>query len=163
VVRTPAALAVDLGCEYTLAVEDDGRGRLSVGYGAVSLERQDRAPTLVTQGTSCAIGAHGPGTPLADSASAALRAAAEQLDAGDGTAFDRILDATTARDTLTLWHVMRRISPAERGRAYDRLATFVAPPVDAPREAVVRGERDAIGSYKTALTPQWFSDDLRRK
>ena len=163
VVRTPAALAVDLGCEYTLTVEDDGRGRLAVSYCAVSLERVDRAPTLVTQGASCRIGAKGPGTPLADGASPALRAAADQLDAGDGTAFDRLVAEATAHDTLTLWHIMRRITPEERARAYDRLAGFVPPPKGAPRDAVVRGERAAIASYKEALTPLWFGSSSSPK
>jgi ferric-dicitrate binding protein FerR (iron transport regulator) len=157
VVRTPLADAVDLGCEYTLSVEEDGRGRLSVSYGAVSLERSDRASTLVTQGASCAIGAKGPGTPLADGTNPTIRAAAADLDAGEATAFDRLLVASTAQDTLTLWHVMRRIAPDERGRAYDRLATFVPPPPKAPRDAVVRGDHAAIAAYREALVGVWFS------
>jgi hypothetical protein len=123
----------------------------------------DRAPALVTQGASCAIGQKGPGTPLDDGASSVLRAAADALDAGQASAFDRLLAATTDRDTLTLWHVMRRIDPEERGRAYDRLARFAPPPKGAPREAVVRGEHEAIAAYREVLAPLWFSGGGQKK
>jgi hypothetical protein len=156
VVKTPHTDAVDLGCEYQLSIEADGSGRLSVAYGSVSLEREDRAPTLVTQGASCRIGRNGPGTPLSDATSEAMKKAAAELDDGDATAFDRILRAADEQDTLTLWHVMRRKDPEERGRAYDRLATLVKPPAGAPRAAVVAGERSAIAAYRDALKERWF-------
>ncbi len=157
IVKTPIADAVDLGCEYTLTVDEQGAGRLAVSYGAVSLERPSHAPTLVTQGTWCPIGARGPGTPLATTASESLRRAAEDLDSGEPAAFDRLLRASTKADTLTLWHVMRRNSPDERGRAYDRLASFVPPPKAAPRDAVVHGEHAAIAAYRDALSTIWYA------
>lgn len=156
VVKTPHTDAVDLGCEYHLTIAEDGSGRLSVSYGSVSLEREDRAPTLVTQGASCRIGKDGPGTPLSDGTSNAMRKAADELDDGDASAFDRVLRAADEQDTLTLWHVMRRKDPEERGRAYDRLATFVKPPPEAPRAGVVAGERSAIAAYRDALKERWF-------
>ena len=151
-----SADAIDLGCEYSLTVDDEGTGLLSVSYGSVSLEREKRASTLVVEGTSCKIGENGPGTPLSLSANPALRKAADELDAGDGTAFDRLLAAAGDGDTATLWHVMRRMDPEERGRAWDRLAKIAPPPATAPRDAVVRGERPAIAAYKDALLPRWF-------
>lgn len=156
VVKTAAADAVDLGCEYTLSADEAGKGTLSVSFGSVSLERTGRAPTLVVEHSTCRIGPNGPGTPLAISASDALRRAADELDAGDATAIDRVLAACGENDTITLWHEMRRIDPEERGRAWDRLSRFVPPPASAPRAAVVRGERTAIAGYKEALLPKWF-------
>ncbi len=156
IVKTKKADAVDLGCEYELTVDDEGHGMLSVSYGSVALERENRAPTLVVENTYCKIGPNGPGTPLSKNASQELRNAADELDAGDATAFDRVLAAAGPNDTATLWHVMRRMDADERGRAWDALAKIVPPPKDAPREAVVRGERPAIASYKEALTPSWF-------
>ncbi len=156
IVKTPHTDAVDLGCEYELTIDDKGEGRLSVAYGSVSLERPDRAPTLVTQGAFCPIGRKGPGTPLSTGAGDAIRKAAAELDAGDAAAFDRVLRAADEQDTLTLWHLMRRRDPDERGRAYDRLAMFVPPPAKAPRTEVVTGERAAIQAYRDAIAPRWF-------
>jgi ferric-dicitrate binding protein FerR (iron transport regulator) len=162
VVKTPLADAVDLGCEYTLTVDDEtGKGVLHVEYGAVSLERESRAPTLVVQGTSCAIGPRGPGTPLSKSASETLRRAATDLDGGDGSAFDRIVAASTKSDTITLWHMMRRISPDERGRAFDKLSTFVRAPKGAPRDAIVRGEKEAFAAYRAVFSEIWFAEGTR--
>jgi hypothetical protein len=159
VVKTPTADAVDLGCAYTISVDDDGKGSLEVTSGAVSLERQARAPTLVTQGASCILGAHGPGTPLAKTANATLRKAASDLDEGDASAFDRVVGSATKTDTLTLWHVMRRIAPEERARAYDKLARLVPPPRNASREAVVRGDHAAFAAYREALSSIWFAPE----
>jgi ferric-dicitrate binding protein FerR (iron transport regulator) len=156
VVKTKQADAVDLGCEYELTVDEKGEGRLAVSYGSVALERASRAPTLVTQGAWCRIGKNGAGTPLSNGASAEMKKAAADLDEGDGTAFDRILRAADEQDTLTLWHVMRRLDPEERGRAYDRLAKIVKPPANAPRAAVVAGETAAIAAYRDALKERWF-------
>lgn len=156
IVKTAAADAVDLGCEYTLSADESGRGTLAVSYGSVSLERAGRAPTFVAEGTTCRIGPQGPGTPLATGASDALRRAADDLDAGEASAFDRVVAACGPGDTITLWHLMRRVDPEERGRAWDRLARHVPPPKSAPRDAVVRGERIAISNYYEALVPIWF-------
>jgi ferric-dicitrate binding protein FerR (iron transport regulator) len=156
IVKTKRVDAVDLGCEYKLSVNDEGVGLLAVSYGSVSLERPNRALTLVVEGTTCKIGPNGPGTPLSANASAELRKAADDLDGGDATALDRVLAAAGEDDTATLWHVMRRMDPEERGRAWDRLSKLVPPPPSAPREAVVRGERPAIAGYKEALLPRWF-------
>jgi hypothetical protein len=156
IVKTASTDAVDLGCEYQLTVDESGAGRLAVSYGSVQLERPDRAPTLVTQGAWCRIGKNGPGTPLSNGAGEEMKKAAAELDDGDGAAFDRILRAADDQDTLTLWHLMRRKDPEERGRAYDKLATVVKPPADATRAGVVAGEKSAIAAYRDALKDRWF-------
>lgn len=156
IVKTASADAVDLGCAYTLSADEAGNGTLAVTYGSVSLERAGRAPTFVAEGSTCRIGPRGPGTPLAVNASDVLRRAADDLDAGEGSAFDRVVAGCGAGDTITLWHLMRRIDPQERGRAWDRLSRHVPAPKTASREAVVRGDRAAIADYYEVLVPLWF-------
>ncbi|MCE9571930.1 MAG: FecR family protein, partial [Deltaproteobacteria bacterium] len=63
VVDTPAATAVDLGCEYDLAVDPDGGGTLSVRRGTVELAARDRVAVVPAGTVARTRTAHGPGTP----------------------------------------------------------------------------------------------------
>lgn len=83
-VDTPSAVAVDLGCRYTLHVEPGGNGELHVTFGWVSFDHTVNGATVesfVPAGAMCLTrpGA-GPGTPYFEDASPALRAALEKLD-----------------------------------------------------------------------------------
>src|SRR5437870_3865902 len=73
VVDTPSATATDLGCAYTLRVDEDGSGLLSVEQGWVALEANG-LESFVPAGASCRIDpARGPGTPRYDDDDAAYR------------------------------------------------------------------------------------------
>src|SRR6185295_5691826 len=62
-VDTPSAVAVDLGCEYTLTVDETGAGLLRVSSGWVGLEHGGRE-SFVPRGAACASRpGHAPGTP----------------------------------------------------------------------------------------------------
>ncbi|RPJ63544.1 MAG: hypothetical protein EHM24_24245, partial [Acidobacteria bacterium] len=62
-VETPSAVAIDLGCAYTLEVDPDGAGRLRVTVGWVGFELDGRE-SLVPAGAVCATKpGRGPGTP----------------------------------------------------------------------------------------------------
>ena len=67
-VNTPSAVAADLGCAYTLEVDDAGRGLLHVTSGYVALETGARE-SIVPAGAACLTkpGA-GPGTPFFEDA-----------------------------------------------------------------------------------------------
>jgi hypothetical protein len=68
-VDTPSAVAVDLGCAYTLEVGDDGQGLLSVVGGWVAFEWQGRE-TFVPAMAMCVTRPRlGPGTPYFSDAS----------------------------------------------------------------------------------------------
>ena len=63
-VDTPAGVAADLGCAYTLEVDDHGDGLLHVTSGWVALQLKDRE-SMVPAGASCATRPGvGPGTPF---------------------------------------------------------------------------------------------------
>jgi len=107
VVDTPVASAVDLGCAYDLSVDEDGRTRLRVTAGAVSLEGHGRV-AYAPFGTEVeAAAGRGPGTPVAVGAAAELRAAVARFDAGDAAALPAILAHAGARDAFTLWNLRR--------------------------------------------------------
>jgi hypothetical protein len=135
VVTTPAANAVDLGCAYTLSVDERGASVLHVKTGQVSLEDRGRT-SLVPAGASCEtrVG-HGPGTPYFDDASAALRSALTVLDFGDpsdtgarAAALSIVLAEARERDSLTLSHLLDRVDDDARRLVITRLAQIVPPP-----------------------------------
>ena len=147
-VDTPSATAVDLGCAYTLTVDEAGAGRLNVTQGWVAFEHGGRE-SFVPAGAMCLTRpGTGPGTPCREDAPAALRDALARLDfAGDASALDSILTTATQGDALSLWHLLARTSPPQRGRVYDRLATLLPPPDGVTRDGIVSGDRDMLDRW----------------
>ncbi len=152
-IQTSSALAVDLGCAYTLEVDDSGAGILRVEAGWVSFER-DGAESIVPAGAVCATRpAAGPGTPYYEDASPEWRRALESLDfdSGGSTALTVILSGARERDGLTLWHLLARTDGADREKVYERLARLVPPPPAVTRERVLRGEKRALELWRWEL------------
>ena len=79
-VNTPSAVAEDLGCAYTLEVDDAGNSLLRVTLGWVALQLNDRE-SLVPAGAACATRPGvGPGTPYFEDASEVFLTALAKLD-----------------------------------------------------------------------------------
>ena len=147
-VDTPSATAVDLGCTYTLAVDAAGTGRLNVTQGWVAFEYEGRE-SFVPEGAMCItrLGT-GPGTPYRSDAPAALREALERLDLGqDPSALDRVLTTAGEKDTLSLWHLLARTSPTQRGLVFDRLAELLPPPDGVTRDGILTGDREMLDRW----------------
>src|SRR5437899_219749 len=117
--RRRSATATDLGCVYTLYVDDRGAGLLSVVAGWVAFELGGRE-SFVPAGASCRTDpGRGPGTPRFDDAPVEWREALNEVDFGhDATAREaalrRVLDAARPRDRVTLWHLISRVNRVER-------------------------------------------------
>jgi hypothetical protein len=156
-VDTPASTVVDLGCAYTMHVDETGNGRLRVTSGWASLEWQGRQ-SLVPAGASCRTrpGA-GPGTPCFDDASATLQQALDAFDfqRGGSRALDTVLGESRVRDTLTLWHLLPRVAPADRGRVFDRLVSLTPLPADVSRDNALQLDPDTMKRWKEELAWTW--------
>jgi hypothetical protein len=163
-VETPAATAVDLGCVYSLEVDARGNGILFVRSGQVELEASGRR-SLVVAGTVAQMRpGTGPGTPYSASESPAFRDALAIIDFGGGSrdaALDQVLSAATASSTITLWHLLPRVSVAERERVYDRLAALSPPPNAVTRSQVLGLDKRALGQWRSALEPSWSTERVR--
>jgi hypothetical protein len=152
-VNTPAATAVDLGCAYTLDVDERGYGTVHVLHGWVGFEYRGHE-SFIPQGAICRTRPNfGPGTPHFtdapegyEDALAALDFTSE-ADAGRSAALASVLDRARPRDALTLWHLLSRGTPEERVRVYDRMAALVPPPKAATRDAILRGDRHALDAW----------------
>jgi hypothetical protein len=157
VVDTPSAVAVDLGCMYTLHVDESGSGILHTTLGWVGFHRDGRE-SFIPAGAACPTHAQsGPGTPYFEDASEAFRSALSRLDsaavapADRKAALDAVLRETRARDSLTLWHLLSRVTNLERAAVYDRFAALVPPPPNVTRDAILRLDRTALDSWWNAL------------
>lgn len=151
VVDTPSARAIDLGCEYTLTVDARGDGRLRVSLGWVAF-RYGGHESFIPAGAECATRARGgPGVPYFEDAPEGLQRAVARFDANGAGALGTILAEARGRDGLTLWHLLTRVRPADRGLVFDRLAQLVKLPAEVTRSAAVQGEAKTIDLCWDAL------------
>jgi hypothetical protein len=163
-VDTPSAVAADLGCAYTLEVDDRGAGILRVTAGWVALELKDRE-SMVPTGAACETRVDvGPGTPYFEDASKSFREALEQLDFGydaaaRAAALNSLLSEARRRDTLTLWHLLARVEGDDRVRVYDKIAAFVPPPEGVTRDGILQLDETMLDRWKNALEGTWFVND----
>jgi len=155
VVDTPSATAVDLGCMYTLHIDDSGSGILRTTLGWVGFHRHHRE-SFIPAGAACPTHVKsGPGTPYFEDASEAFRAALAQLDSLDPdssprkSALNIVLHEARSRDAFTLWHLLPRVTSAERSVVYDRLAALAPPPQRVTREGILH--------LDTAMLDSWWN------
>ena len=143
-VETPSALAVDLGCSYTLEVTEDGTALLHVTMGWVAFEWQGRESFVPAEAKCVTRPKLGPGTPYFGDASPEFQLALVSFDTGQTDALDAVLAQARKRDALTLWHLLARTEGEARGRVFDRLRQFVPPPKSITREGVLSNNREML-------------------
>jgi FecR protein len=155
-VDVPGGSAVDLGCAYTLTVDDRGEGLLRVKSGWVGFDHQGRE-SFVPAGAACRTRPGlGPGTPYRLDAPAALPDALARFD------FERdekvrtsslavVLATATTEDAFTLWHLLARVAPVDRGLVFERLAALRPPPPGVSRAAIEADDRGARDLWWDAL------------
>jgi hypothetical protein len=156
-VDTPSATAIDLGCEYTLTDDELGRGVLTVSKGWVSFQWKG-LESLVPAGASCRTHPRiGPGIPYFDDAPENLKQAVENFGLGkdrDGALKD-ILTLARVRDTLTLWHLLQRVSVPDRRLVYDRIAFLAPVPASVSRERALQLDPETLKLWKDELAWKW--------
>lgn len=157
VVDTPSAVAVDLGCVYTLHVDDSGAGLLRTTMGWVGFKLNGHE-SFIPAGAVCLTRPRiGPGTPYFEDASPAFRDALTKFDFGKltpeerGLVLETVLHDATKQDALTLWHLLSRVSDAERPAVYDRLSTLAPPPQDVTRQGALRLDQKMLDSWWNSL------------
>src|SRR5919204_918919 len=152
VVDTPSATATDLGCVYTLHVDDDGSGLLSVIAGWVAFEFKGHE-SFVPAGASCRTDPDvGPGTPRFDDAGRQWQDALDEIDFGVDPArravsLKLVLEGARRRDAVTLWHLLPRVAGSERSAVFDALSARVPPPPGVTRDAVLLLDHDALDRW----------------
>jgi hypothetical protein len=168
-VDTPSGVAADLGCAYTLEVDEQGGSLLRVTSGWVALQLKDRE-SMVPSGAACATRPGiGPGTPYFEDASENFRHALAKVDfesQNDGlqvAALNEVLTEARPRDTLTLWHLLSRVDEGQRSQVYERLAALNPPPAGVTREGVLQLNDQMLQKWKSSLESSWSNDSRLRK
>ena len=159
IVDTPSASAVDLGCKYSLEVQNDGSSLLHVTVGLVAFEF-DGHETIVPAGAFCRTrrGA-GPGIPFFEDASANFQAALQKLDsagdAGRTQQLEILLREAHVRDALSLWHLLTRVDPQSRSLVYDRLAELLPPPAEVTRDGIAALDPKMLDAWRKIVSQLW--------
>jgi hypothetical protein len=157
VVDTPSAVTVDLGCAYTLHVDDTGAGivRTSLGWVGFKLNGHE---SFIPAGAACATRPKvGPGTPYFEDASAGFRSALARFDFEDSTPQQRahdlaiVLGEARKNDALTLWHLLARVDEGQRVLVYDRLSQLVPPPATVTNEGIFRLDQPMLDLWWNEL------------
>jgi hypothetical protein len=153
VVDTPSAVAVDLGCVYTLHVDDSGAGLLRTTMGWVGFKLNGHE-SFIPAGAVCKTRPKiGPGTPYFEDASASFRDALSRFDFESNTPTERnallgiLLVDARKDDSLTLWHLLSRVNETDRPAVYDRLASLAPPPAGVTREGILRLDRPMLDAW----------------
>jgi glucose/arabinose dehydrogenase/anti-sigma factor RsiW len=155
-VETPAALAVDLGCVYTLTTDSTGNGLLHVTSGWVELQNGDRV-TVVPRDAYATIRAKlGPGTARAPDASPELLRALDAYDFEQGgvPAVRAVLAAARRPiDGVTLLNLLSSAPDSLRPVIYDRLVAIAKGPESVSRDSALLLDRTTLNRWWDFLVP----------
>jgi len=160
-VDTPSAVAADLGCAYTLEVDDQGASKLRVTSGWVALELKDRESIVPAEASCDTQPGIGPGTPYFEDSSAKFRDSLKKVDfdpdaAARSAALTSMLEDARPKDTLTLWHLLTRVDGNDRARVYDKMAALDPPPAGVTREGVLQLDEKMLASWRDELKSTWM-------
>ena len=135
--QTPATNCVDLGCEYTLTVDETGDSVVVVTMGRVAFENNGREVYVPHDATCRASKAHGAGTPRYLDAPQPLLLALDAFDSAHDTRGSQRLElckavlaavpATDRRHCLSVFHFLQDREALVAQAAREWLVTHVVP------------------------------------
>lgn len=157
-VTTPSSGVTDLGCEYTIRIDEKGAGTIEVQSGKVELETSARAVIVAPAGTAARMReGRQPSVPVRTDASPALRAAVLAYENGSPDGVDQVLATVSPRDAITLANLAMLV--ADRTRVLERLAQLSPPPegIDVPRAAA---DPSALETWREQVVLDQLVDTL---
>jgi hypothetical protein len=157
VVDTPSAVAIDLGCAYTLQVAPDGSGTIRTTLGWVGFHLNGR-DSFIPAGAMCSTRPElGPGIPYFEDSTPAFREAIAHFDSSSqdsparSPALATILSDARAHDALSLWHLLSRTTGPERAQVYARFAALVPPPAGVTRGGILNLDQSMLDLWWNSL------------
>ncbi|WP_309710979.1 FecR domain-containing protein [Armatimonas sp.] len=152
-VETPRALAVDLGCAYKLSVAGQSSA-LDVSVGWVELEDKQGASVLVPAGGHLRVSSNGKLSLPWYGESGERPKALEAYESG-GPLEPLLAALHEPVDTLTLFHLLPRVSGAEREATLEKMLTFTTLPGSVTREQVLALDKKALATWREELKLLW--------
>ena len=152
-VDTPSAEAIDLGCAYTLEVDEQKRTYLHVEHGYVALNYRGNE-IIVHSGTVCETRPGvGPGTIHDEECTPAFKEALSRVDfeRDHADSLNVVLEQARRSDAFSLWFLLSRVPTPERGRVYDGLANLSPPPSGVTRDGILRLDTDMLDAWKQSI------------
>ncbi len=151
-VETPSALAIDLGCEYTLSVDSTGQSHLHVTFGYVELNHRLRNSVIPEGYRAISRESTGPTVAYDEDASEEFVSALVRLEfESDVSAVDDILNNATPLDAPTLWLLLERNYPDSNRKIYGRLVDLVGEPEGSTMEGVLGGNVEMSLAWQNHL------------
>jgi hypothetical protein len=149
-VHTPAGLASDLGCEFTLHYGETGR-YIDVTSGWVDFDGR-RWSSAIPEGARAELREEGPGTPYYRDAPEPFVDAVRNYDlTRNAEALERVLVLARTRDAMTLIHILERAPSDEHSALFQRLTELAPPPSGVTRETVLARDREAFNAWREAI------------
>jgi hypothetical protein len=145
-VETPSATAVDLGCMYTLEVDEEGSSFLHVTAGWVLFEFGE-IESIIPFGASCFTKkGFGPGIPYFEDASDEFKTELSKFSFENGgkNSLQKILKHSREKDALSLWHLLIRTGGEEKNKVYKKLGGFISIPDKVSYEGIMNNDQKML-------------------
>jgi hypothetical protein len=156
VIETASATAIDLGCEYDLAVGADGTGTLTVVTGQVELAAPSGVIVVVPAGTTARFTPHGIGLPVRTGANQVMLDAVAAFDPGVPESVEAILSAAGDGDQITLVNLLALAGPYQRDAIFDALHALSPCPEDVVKDAIIAGDKDQLARWRESVVDGWM-------
>jgi ferric-dicitrate binding protein FerR (iron transport regulator) len=158
-IGTPAGRSIDLGCEYSIEVGDDGASRLHVLTGQVAFEFDGREVYVPAGATCTSDKMRGPSAPVFDDAAEEFKQALQRVESSStppAGALERVL-AFDRAEALSVWHLFdsNKTSPEVRRAIYDRLSRAFAKPEGVTEDGLLAGDRSMCEAWLESMKPWW--------
>jgi hypothetical protein len=156
-VATPAAEAFDVGCAFTMDVDDRGTSTVRVTSGWVQIETAERQELIPEGAVAIAETGKRIGTPFFEDASVGFKRALHAFDADALIGAERrdvlatLLNEARRQDVYTLLRLTRDLTPPERGALYDRVAVLRPPPSGVTRNGVMASDGAMLEAWRRTL------------
>lgn len=145
-VETPSATAVDLGCMYTLEVDDNGSTYLYVTSGWVALENNGQEAIIPTGAMCETHKSSGTGTPYFKDADKKFINTLKLFDEGnrDIEIINALLKTSSKDDMLSLWHIIPKVDEKSRSEIFTLMKKFVEIPRSIKKEKIISADKTSL-------------------
>lgn len=147
-IEIPSGEVIDLGCAFSLEVNNDNTSELQVFSGWIGLKTGNEK-IIIPAGMSCRT--HEDGRiiiPYNINTSVEFKNALEMYeDNNKSTVLQNILTNAGKIDEVSLWYLLEEANPPDKRLIYDKLAEYVLPPENVNYNGILNGDNTMMLSW----------------